>query len=109
MQLDSDQFTKTWAKILAKSWSDPSFRESVQHSTTQVLRDYGVDIPTGMTFSVGPIGTTNASSVMVLPFPEQPQHLDMLEDSPPPPPCCHHNGGGGGSSSSSLVCCCCCP
>lgn len=103
----ASDFSRIWAKILAQSWSDPTFREQVASDVEGVLAKAGVSFPAGMSVSIGPVAATQASTVLVLPFPDKPAELEML--SPDEQPKGVAADATGACSSCSLTCCCCCP
>ena len=38
-------FTKAWSKIIAKAWSDPSFKKKILTHPREIFREYGIEFP----------------------------------------------------------------
>src|ERR1041384_192066 len=47
-----DKWQDTIAEIIAKTWSDPAFKARVKSDAAAVMRDYGLDVPAGLTVRV---------------------------------------------------------
>jgi hypothetical protein len=99
-----DQFEKAWAQIIAKSWSDAAYRQTVEANPAAALKAAGIDIPPGLVIRVNGSGPVTDNSAMVLPFPARPSNLQAGAAT---------SGdtvlAAGSSSSSSLVSSSCCP
>jgi len=39
------EFNKIWAKIMAKAWSDPAFKDRLMKDPAGVLHEYGCEVP----------------------------------------------------------------
>jgi len=48
MQKTQKDFQTTWAKIVAKAWSDPEFKARLVNDPEDVLTSHGIEIPSGM-------------------------------------------------------------
>lgn len=95
------EFEQKWAQIIARSWSDDNYRQSVEADPAAALSAAGINVPDGVIVSVSGVGSVQSNSAMVLPFPPKPEGVggeataeDVL---------------GGSCCSSSLVSSSCCP
>lgn len=42
-----EEFAKKWAKVVAKAWSDPAFKEKLMKNPQQILKEYDIAVPAG--------------------------------------------------------------
>jgi len=46
-----DATTKdAWQKIITRAWSEPAFKARLLADTNEVLKEYGIDVPAGVTY-----------------------------------------------------------
>jgi len=64
-----EKFNQQWVKIVSKAWRDPAFKQKLLKNPTQVLKEEGVEIPEGMTFSIH----ENSSKIVHLSLPLKPE------------------------------------
>lgn len=38
-------FTKTWPKIIAKAWANPTFKKKLLAHPKEIFQEYGIDFP----------------------------------------------------------------
>jgi hypothetical protein len=74
---NADQLNKAWAKITAKAWIDPAFKEKLLKNPNEVLRSYGVETQ-GVNFKVHESDSKNWH-LMLPPVPENVQSLDEAD------------------------------
>ena len=43
---------ETWLKIITRAWNEPDFKTRLLTQTDDVLKEYHVDIPAGVTYQV---------------------------------------------------------
>ena len=48
MDIDDPGFPKTYARVIARAWSDPKFRQRLLDDPAQALKVFGVDVPDGV-------------------------------------------------------------
>jgi len=63
-----EEFQKAWAKIVAKAWSDPEFKERLLEDPNGVLESHGIEIPAGTHLEI----SENTSDTFHLTLPEKP-------------------------------------
>jgi len=47
-----EEFHKIWAKIVAKAWSDPAFKDRLMKDPAGVLDEYGCEASSGTEFHI---------------------------------------------------------
>jgi len=62
------EFQKAWARIVAKAWSDPEFKERLLEDPSSVLESHGIEIPAGTHLEI----SENTSDTFHLTLPEKP-------------------------------------
>src|SRR3989442_1593129 len=63
-----DDQQKTWAKIVAKAWSDEVFKQRLLKNPEAVFQEYGLDTPEGVTFKIH----ENTNKVVHIALPTKP-------------------------------------
>ncbi len=63
-----------WCEIVARAWTDDAFRERVKARPGEVLREYNVEDPPGVSFRV----VENGPAEMFLVLPVPPQEVDRV-------------------------------
>lgn len=58
-----------YARIVAKSWINPKFRERLIADPASVLTEHGIDIPAGLQFRLTPGGVTSRLELALPPMP----------------------------------------
>jgi hypothetical protein len=43
---------ETWLKIITRAWSEPAFKARLLAETDEVLKEYHIDLPAGITYQV---------------------------------------------------------
>ena len=43
---------ETWLKIITRAWNEPAFKTRLLNETDEVLKEYHIDIPDGVTYEV---------------------------------------------------------
>lgn len=43
-----EEFQKLWAKIIAKAWADPAFKQKLLKNPVQTLKENGIEIPSSV-------------------------------------------------------------
>ncbi|KIX14130.1 nitrile hydratase subunit alpha [Dethiosulfatarculus sandiegensis] len=90
--MDSKNWHKSWARIVAKAWADADYKQRLLTDFEGVMKDEGVDLPPDMEFKV--IDQKNENHwVLVLPPP--PENIGQVEDV-------------ASRMVASAQCCCCC-
>jgi len=64
-----EKFNYQWAKIVSKAWNDPAFKQKLLKNPVQVLKEEGVEIPEGVTFSIH----ENSNKIVHLSLPLKPE------------------------------------
>ena len=64
-----EAFQKTWAKLIAKAWSDSKFRERLLKSPKEVLQEQGIEFPEGIDCKI----TENTEKIVYLNLPKKPE------------------------------------
>ena len=59
---------KQWSQIVAKAWADPKFKQRLLASPAAVLKENGVDVPTGVAVKV----VENSENLVHLTLPARP-------------------------------------
>jgi len=65
MQQNEEEHQKVWAKIIAKAWSDPEFKDRLLKDPKSVFESQGIEVPTGMRLVVNE--NTKNTCYMTLP------------------------------------------
>lgn len=68
MQLKKEEMQKAWAKIIAKAWSDPKFKEKLMKDPKGVLESNGIQISPQTKVVVN----ENSKNTLYLTLPEKP-------------------------------------
>jgi hypothetical protein len=71
-----EAFQKAWAKVIAKCWIDEKFKQRLLKNPGAVLEEFGVEIPSGMTFKI----MENSPKVMHLAIPCKPAYALSEEE-----------------------------
>jgi len=50
--VNSMEFQKTWAKVVARSWMEPDFKGRLLEDPSAILAEYGVEVPQGTAVAV---------------------------------------------------------
>ena len=66
---------ETWLKIITRAWDEPAFKTRLLTQTDEVLKEYGLKIPAGVTYQVVE-DEAAGKRYLVLP----PKHTADLED-----------------------------
>ena len=61
-------FNKAWSKVIEKAWNDPAFKKRLLNEPQKVLRENGIDLPSGMEYKV----TENSDKIVYLNLPTNP-------------------------------------
>jgi hypothetical protein len=91
-----DDMKATFAKLVAKSWSDPAFKKRLISDPKAVLRENGIQVPQGTGVKV--MESTPQEWVMVIP--PAPKSGELSDEA--------LRGASGGTDVSLCVACCCC-
>jgi hypothetical protein len=78
---------RDYAKIVAKAWTDPAFRDRLIADPRKALNEQGWGIDNSVHVEVKPDSDKHS---LVLGLPKRPEGLtdDQLNKNPPPNPCC---------------------
>jgi len=68
MPQNREEFQKIWAKVMAKAWSNPEFKERLLKDPKGVLESHGIEIPAGTQVEI----SENTSDRIHLSLPEKP-------------------------------------
>lgn len=82
------------AKVIAKSWSDPAYKQQLMSNPVAVLSESGIKVPAGAKVKV--LESTREDWVLVIP--PAPESGELSDEA--------LSGASGGWSVS--ACCCCC-
>ena len=93
-QEQQKNFHKEWAKIVAKAWSDETFKERLLKNPMEVLKENGVELPPGVQCKI----YENSDKLLNLTLPLKPSG-QMSEES-------LQNIAGGASCNNSDNCGC---
>jgi hypothetical protein len=88
------------AKIIARAWSDPEFKDRLKRSPVSVFVDYGVEVSESKTLVV--VEDTEDTLYLYIPPAPVDDELSIMQFSGP----AKTAEGGGGSSSSGQCCNC---
>jgi Nitrile hydratase, alpha chain len=80
---------KAYAKIIAKAWNDPKFKEKLLKNPEAVLKENGIEIPKGEKIQVH----ENTSKIMHLVIPQKPTGELSLKDLEAVAAAGKHGGG----------------
>ena len=47
-----EEFSKKYAEVIAKAWSDESFKKKLLENPNETLKEFGVPMPEGITFHI---------------------------------------------------------
>ena len=64
-----EAFQKTWAKLVAKAWSDSTFREQLLKNPKGVLKEQGIECPEGVDCKI----TEDTDKIIYLNLPRKPE------------------------------------
>ena len=67
--MQQEEFQKTWEKIVAKTWSNPEFKDRLMKNPAGVLESHGIEIPSGMRLIVN----ESTKNMCYLTLPEKPE------------------------------------
>ena len=70
-----EEFSKKYAEVIAKAWSDESFKKKLLENPNETLKEFGVPMPEGITFHIH----ENGSGTCHLILPEKPGELSDEE------------------------------
>jgi hypothetical protein len=111
-QLSEAQAQETWARITARTWEDPAFKQQFLATPKPFLQAAGFEIPETMTIRIVEQGTPEAAAVGVFTLTTDAAGAYTAEILLPKPPSdlggelsdevLDHVVGGG------TPCCCCC-
>ena|SRR3990167_1348248 len=62
-------FQKVWAKLIAKAWSDPSFKEQLLKNPKAILQEQGIEFPKEIDCKI----TENTEKIVYLNIPKKPK------------------------------------
>jgi hypothetical protein len=68
MAQKKEDFSKKWAKIVAKAWSDPTFKKRLKENPKEILESNGITIPAGTRVVI----SENTKETFYLTVPEKP-------------------------------------
>ena len=79
------QDDKAWAKVIARAWRDPSFKERLVKDPKAVLNEAGIETASTVQMHEASPGTTHFV------VPKRPAHITdaQLGGEPGPDMCCH--------------------
>jgi hypothetical protein len=63
--MTSQEVQKTWAKIVAKSWTDPSFKQKLLKDPNTVLKEFGIEPYQDTSYKI--VENTEKTTYLVLP------------------------------------------
>jgi hypothetical protein len=63
--MKKEEMQKAWAKIIAKSWTDPSFKQKLLKNPSAVLEEYGIERYHHASFEI--VENTEKKTYLVLP------------------------------------------
>ena len=63
-----EEFQRAWGKIVAKAWSDPTFKKNLIKDPSGTLKAHGIEIPAGKRVVI----TENTKDAFYLILPEKP-------------------------------------
>ncbi|MGC1879392.1 MAG: NHLP leader peptide family RiPP precursor [Rhabdochlamydiaceae bacterium] len=63
-----EAFTKAWAKIIAKAWSDPAFKQRLLKDPLTVFKENGIELPPGVQCKVN----ESTDKIVYLSLPKKP-------------------------------------
>ena len=64
-----ETFQKSWAKIVAKAWSDSAFREQLLKNPKAVLKEQGIELPEEIDCKI----TENTDKIVYFNLPKKPE------------------------------------
>src|SRR3990167_7497370 len=64
-----EAFQKAWAKLIAKAWSDSTFKERLFKNPKKVLKEQGIEFPEGVECKI----TENTDKIVYLNLPRKPE------------------------------------
>ena len=64
-----EEFSKKYAEVIAKAWSDESFKKKLLENPNETLKEFGVPMPEGITFHIH----ENGSGTCHLILPKKPE------------------------------------
>lgn len=70
-QKNSDYFNAIWAKIVARAWKEPAFKQKLLKDPKAVLKEYKIDLPA----TTKTIVHTNEKNTIHLTLPEMPSNV----------------------------------
>ena len=71
-----EEFSKKYAEVIAKAWSDESFKKKLLENPNETLKEFGVPIPEGVTFHIH----ENGSGTCHLILPGKPNDEGVSEE-----------------------------
>ena len=71
-----EEFSKKYAEVIAKAWSDESFKKKLIANPNETLKEFGVSLPEGVTFHIH----ENGSDTCHLILPKKPEGQLSDED-----------------------------
>jgi hypothetical protein len=64
-----ENYQNTWAKIVARAWSDADFKKRLVNNTKEVCKEYGIELPKGIEYKVN----DQTDRVIYLNLPKKPE------------------------------------
>lgn len=71
MPLKNSDFNTIWAKIIARAWKEPAFKQKLLKDPKAVLKEYKIDLPAGTKAIVH----ANEKNTIHLTLPEMPSNV----------------------------------
>ncbi|HEY2574049.1 MAG TPA: NHLP leader peptide family RiPP precursor [Verrucomicrobiaceae bacterium] len=68
MSQDQLDWSKRWSKVVAKAWADEGLKKRLLADSATVLKEYGLELPTGMSVHI----VENTERDLYLVFPPRP-------------------------------------
>jgi hypothetical protein len=70
-----ESWQKKWALLVAKAWTDESFKQQLVSRPNEILEEYGVELPQGVEIRV----VENTDEVEYLPLPAKPSTQNIAQ------------------------------
>jgi hypothetical protein len=77
-QLSDEQKRERWARLTARAWEDPSFKQQLLSNPKPVLREAGLEVPENFNVRIVEAGSSEASEVGVYTITEESQGVYSL-------------------------------
>jgi hypothetical protein len=74
--MNAPQQSKAWDQIVARAWTDESFKQRLLVDPATVLREHGLAVPAGVQVRV----VENTDQVLHLTLPNRPGNGDLSEE-----------------------------